>query len=254
MTRHQVGQHNLAKAAGVGRSAVVQWRHGRNLPTLKTAQRLAEALSDDSLLRIVREARTSHCARCGKPFLHDGGGPKKYCSERCLRVAQMLYVPHHELKVDVPADIAKQVRALLVDVETSLGDLEEHQASVALMCEACEPGGFCRTADCPLRPVSPFQLVLERDQRDVRMAVKAPGAWKGKNREAMLVAIRAANARRWARPGEREAQQALMEKRHARMSEDDHQAWIEKIKATKGARKPRTSETAAAAMREVELV
>jgi len=255
MARHQVGQVNLAKAAGVARSAVVQWRHGRNLPTLKTAMRLAESLSDDRLLAIVREARTGHCKRCGKPFLHEGAGPKKYCSERCLRVAQMLTIPPDEFETDVPVDITKRIRVLLIDVETSLGELEEHQASVALMCQACEPGGFCHTADCPLRPVSPLQLLLERDPRDVRMAVKAPGAWKGKSREKMLIAIRAASQRRWARPGAREEAREMMQQRHAQMSEDKHQEWIAKIKATKaGAKQPRINETAAAAMREVEAV
>jgi DNA-binding XRE family transcriptional regulator len=255
MTRHQVGQHNLAKAAGVARSAVVQWRHGRNLPTLKTARRLAEALSDDSLLAIVREARTGHCRRCGKPFLTEGAGPKKYCSERCLRIAQMLYVPADELKTDVPVDVKKRVRALLVDVDTSLGELEEHMAAVALMCNACEPGGLCRTADCPLRPVSPLQLQLDADGYPVQLASKAPGAWKGTSRERMLSGIRAGNARRWAKPGEREAARAVMVKRHAAMSEDEHQDWIAKIKASKAAaRLPKPNEMAAAAMRVVEAV
>jgi len=256
MTRHQVGQNNLAKAAGVARSAVVQWRHGRNLPTLKTAIRLSEALSDDTLLAIVREARTGHCARCGKPFLHEGAGPKKYCSELCLRVTQKLRIPIDEQpRARIKRDVGKRIRVLLADVEVSLHSLEEHQASVALMCLACEPGGFCHTADCPLRPVSPLMLQLERDRKTVRLASKAAGAWKGKSREKMLEAIRAANAKRWARPGERGAAQELMLRRHRAMSEDEHQEWIETIKAAKAeSKRPRINETAAVAMREVEAV
>jgi DNA-binding XRE family transcriptional regulator len=51
MQRRKVGQVVLAAAAHVGRSAVVQWRMGRNLPTMETARRLSEALASPSMRR-----------------------------------------------------------------------------------------------------------------------------------------------------------------------------------------------------------
>jgi len=228
MARHQVGQKRLAKQAGVASSAVAQWRMGRNLPTLATAIRVAESLGDDTLVAIVREGRTKPCARCQKPFLHEGGGPKKYCSERCLVAAQKLRVG---VEPDVPIDVAVRAKAMVADVVASLDELAVHQVAVLEFCRTCEPAGYCQTPACALRPVSPLPLAVAFREPD--FATKAPGAWSPEHRERQLTAIREANAKRWARPGEREAQTELMRARHDAMTPEEHEAWVNRIRQSK---------------------
>jgi DNA-binding XRE family transcriptional regulator len=244
MARRKVGQIPLSKAAKVGRSAVVQWRHGRNLPTLETARRLAEALSEPRLVTICREGRTMNCRRCGREFVHDGGGPRLYCGEMCLRAAQKLARPDINDDVNVPVDVRKRVRAAIVEISLAMDNLAEHQVSIALMCGACEPEGFCRDSRCPLRPVSPLPLRLERE-REAELAVQLPGAWKGRNRERQLTAIREANAIRWATPGQREAHIELMKLRHKSMTEEQRQEWREKISVANKRAKAAPKEPAA---------
>ena len=63
------------------------------------------------------------------------------------------------------------------------------------------------TPDCPLRAFSPLPIEgtfsAQRRGGDLR---RPEGAWGPTNRDRMLEVVRAANERRWAKPGERERQ------------------------------------------------
>lgn len=226
MREHGVGQRRLGELTGCASSAVAQWRMARNLPRLDTAIRLAECLSNDLLAEIVRKARTEDCERCGAPFLNEGGAPKKFCSEECLRLAAKI---RHALEPNTPLrtrlNVAKQ------DLAATATELANHKVSVLAMCRTCEPAGYCRTPACSLRLVSP--LPLAHGLKDVPLATPADGLWGPEHREATLATIRAANARRWSRPGQREQASEAMLRRHAEQSPEEHAAWIRKIKASK---------------------
>src|SRR5579864_7626855 len=144
MREHQVGQRRLGELTGCASSAVAQWRMGRNLPRLDTAIRLAECLSNDLLAEIVREARTETCERCGAPFLNEGGAPKRYCGETCLRIAAKI---RKALAPSTP--LRSQLRAVKADLAATQVELVDLKASVELMCRSCEPAGYCRTTECP---------------------------------------------------------------------------------------------------------
>jgi DNA-binding XRE family transcriptional regulator len=229
MAEHKVGQRRLGKLTGCASSAVAQWRMARNLPRLDTAIRLAECLSNARLAEIVREARTQACLRCGTPFLNEGGAPKKYCSERCLTVAAKI---RNVLGDRTPA--RKKLTAMRADLKATQESLLEFQVSLQEMCRSCEPAGYCRTPGCPLRPVSPLSLAF--GLKDVPLATKAPGAWSPRYREKQLEAIRAGNAIRWAKPGERDAHAERMRERHASHSAEQHEEWVKKIRDTKAMR------------------
>jgi len=226
MREHQVGQRRLGELTGCASSAVAQWRMGRNLPRLDTAIRLAECLSNDLLAEIVREARTETCERCGAPFLNEGGAPKRYCGETCLRIAAKI---RKALAPSTP--LRSQLRAVKADLAATQVELVDLKASVELMCRSCEPAGYCRTTECPLRPVSPLPLAY--GLKDVPLATPAGGAWGPEHRDQMLARMREVNARRWSRPGDRERQSELMLQRHAASTPEEHAAWIEKIKRSK---------------------
>lgn len=229
MAEHKVGQTRLGKLTGCAASAVAQWRMARNLPRLDTAIRLAECLSNERLTDIVREARTQRCLRCGTPFLNEGGAPKKYCSERCLTVAAKI---RNVLGDRTPA--RKKLTAMRADLKATQDELAEHKVSIESMCGSCEPAGYCRTPACPLRLVSPLTLAF--GLKDVPLATKAPGAWSPQHREKQLEAIREANAVRWSKPGERDAQSERMRDRHAQHSVEQHEEWVRKIRETKATR------------------
>ena len=198
----------------------------RNLPRLDTAIRLAECLSNDLLAEIVREARTENCQRCGTPFLNEGGAPKKYCTEECLRIAAKI---RQALASKTP--LRSQLNVAKQDLAATVDELTSHKASVLAMCRTCEPFGYCRTPTCALRLVSPLPLAY--GLKEVSLATPAEGAWGPEHREEMLAVVRRANARRWSKPGEREAQSEAMLQRHATSTPEEHVAWVEKIKKTK---------------------
>lgn len=229
MAEHKVGQRRLAKLTGCASSAIAQWRMARNLPRLDTAIRLAECLSNESLTAIVREARTQRCLRCGTPFLNEGGAPKKYCSARCLTIAQKI---RNVLGDRTPA--RKKLTAALADLKATQVALTELQISVEEMCRSCEPAGYCRIAECPLRPVSPLPLAF--GLKEVPMATPAGGVHGPEHRAKWLEAIRAGNAIRWAKPAEREAQRQMMLARHASHTPEEHEAWVKKIRDAKSIR------------------
>ena len=238
MVARSVSVKRLAEATGSAPSAIATWKDGDNLPRTDTAARLAEALDWPKLAAIVREGRVGSCARCGRAFTNDGGAPKRFCSAECREVDAMLRdrAPVSELADAVRAEVARVhgttavisrkalTRALDVYGRseakrvTRNRSLERRaqtiQAAVDAMCAGCEPAGVCRTPECALRSVSPLSLALQPDKTagEVR---KPEGPWGPLFRDAQLVAIRDANAERWARPGERERASASMAARFA---------------------------------------
>jgi hypothetical protein len=120
------------------------WRTGRMLPRHETAIRLADALSWPRLRTLAEDARRKTCVVDGIAFIDDSGSDnRRYCSTSC-----------HEV-----ADKARSGRPTRVTAAGAERRAERLSAAVVAMCLACEPEGVCRTADCPLRAVSPFRCV-----------------------------------------------------------------------------------------------
>ena len=263
MRARKVGQIRLAEAAGCARSAIPAWRSGRNLPRVGTAAKLAEVLEWPKLTEIARSGRTLTCARCGRPFVNNGGGPARYCSPDCRNVDQQLRRPisgaelaaavrsELERKAGVKGGIPKAPLVAALDhyarrergrtqrVDRLADQVAGYRFVIDEMCHSCEPEGVCRTASCPLRPVSPLALQHGAGVREVR-AVEGP--W-GSHREAQLVAIRAANAERWSRPGEREAMADRSKARFAAMSDEERTEHRRRISAGRASHERHTSVT-----------
>lgn len=237
MLARNVGAKRLSTAIRTGTSAVAVWLAGSNIPRTDTAARLADALDWPKLVDLARAGRSGTCARCGRPFVNEGGAPKRYCTAECREVAGQLRAVSGRatLAQAVGAELdrvhgtnaglsRKTLGAALAEyarsesrrttrsrsLETRLGVI---QMAVDAMCAGCEPLGVCRDGDCALRPVSPLPLALKPDKVAAEIA-PADGAWGEAHRPAMLVTMRAANATRWARPGERERASAAMTERH----------------------------------------
>lgn len=233
MQVRKIGAPTLSKASGATTSGIGLWRAGANLPRLDTALRLAECLDWPQLGAIVRTARSQPCVRCRLPFVNEGGGPKRFCSPGCRLIDEQLRRPTAgvELAMVVRSELerprisrrdlaaaltrynqSESKRRLRIDGQDQvIGSMRE---AVAAMCAGCEPEGTCRTPECALRPISPLPLRDGRQQ--VATARPAEGAHGPTHRAAWLVAQRAANARRWSRPGERE-----------RLAESSRAAWAD---------------------------
>lgn len=197
MAKRKVGRRRLAAVLGMRSSSIIaHWRSGNGLPRVDQAVRLTEALDAPILLTIVESVRMGKCENCAKPFLNEGGGPKRYCSELCRKV-----------KAKVRAGSTPRLRAAVAERR-----LADHRVAVEAMCHACEPDGHCHDRTCALRPVSPLPLIT---MALVEEATPAPGPWgSSRNRTRSLAGIRAGNARRWDRPGERERQSARTTELH----------------------------------------
>jgi hypothetical protein len=50
--------------------------------------------------------------------------------------------------------------------------MDAYSKAIEAFCQACEPDGFCKTADCPLRDVSPLEYRPGREP--LTMATPAP--------------------------------------------------------------------------------
>jgi hypothetical protein len=120
------------------------WRTGRMLPRHGTAVRLAEALSWPRLRILAEEARRKTCVVDGREFIDDSGSDnRRYCSTSCHEVADK-------------GRKGRPTREVAAGAERRAARLV---AAIEAMCRSCEPEGMCRTADCPLRPVSPLPCV-----------------------------------------------------------------------------------------------
>jgi hypothetical protein len=154
MKARGIGRRRLAELMGMKSASIIAWwRAGEGLPRLENAVRLAECLDWDRLVAIVSRVRELPCDNCGNPFVNEGGGPKRYCSERC-----------REVKAKVRAGGTSRGRA-----DVAERALVDHRAAVAAMCRGCEPEGRCHQQACALRPVSPLPLLIDL-RPGVRMA------------------------------------------------------------------------------------
>lgn len=209
----ELGVKQLEKAIGTKSHTQLHWYlNGRNLPRLRQATVLAEALAWPALADIIREARTKVCARDGRAFVDEGGpGNKRFCSARCREAAGRDRARLHHMQSNEAAGYQANEpdRVLVARLEQELervrpgtralsrrevrdalaqyrraapqgrvrqmeGQLEAHLTAVEAMCRSCEPEGLCRNEECPLRSVSPLPYV---PMRDVGLAEKALGRW-----------------------------------------------------------------------------
>lgn len=224
MTERGIGTKTLAPQVGCATSAIAAWRAGQNLPTIKSALRMSEALQAPILLEIARDARSGVCPACGKSWINEGGTPKIYCDERCRNRASIDRARGYVEEPDIA--LVKEIERLTrepgpmrkVEVRAATDafratrnksrriiqarELDRHMGAVEAFCRSCEWDGFCKMPDCELRSVSPLPLEPNLELPDP--AQPAEGAWGPGNRDRMVAAIRGANSKRWSRPGERE--------------------------------------------------
>lgn len=235
MTELEVGQNVVRTAARVSRASVVEFRNGRNLPTLEVALRIAEALNEPRLADIVRRARTFACQRCGRAAINEKGFPKRYCSAACRTLGapgpakrrldddRAMMILRGELLRVGQARKQQIGRALTLLDEArapegkALAVVAGYQEATDAMCRSCEPEGLCRTAECPLRTVSPLPLVA--NDVDVAAARRPPGRWGTPAlRQAQSEAMRA----QWA--GDDERRRRVSEQQRARFATPEQRA------------------------------
>lgn len=262
MTARKVSAQRLAEASGCMKSSIGAWRAEQNLPQPATAARLAEALDWPKLLAIATDARRKECPRCGASYVDStGAGNRSFCSADCRLVDSQLRKPtpairlHEAVRAAADARLAGEAEG--VTLPATLEALREYEsatmrhrdrvdgqerrlravvAGVEAMCRACEPEGLCRTAECPLRAFSPLPTASERTVGRVR----EPEGNQGPTfRESWLAGVRAGNAARWSRPGERERFAAQMADRHASLTPEQRTERGRRISA--GRRKERVA-------------
>jgi len=177
--RHRgASNRGVAVVCGTTEAAVSQWRRGEHLPTLRCANKLAEALHAPDLLTLCVRLRSGTCIVCKGPFT-DESGRRKYCSVRCRTYAAK------GVSVSHPTDA--------------------RQAAIDAYCRSCEPELACRTPRCELRAFSPLPLVtLERvepatrvprwtPERRAATALRSTAYWSDPaNRAKQRLAVRAA--------------------------------------------------------------
>jgi transcriptional regulator with XRE-family HTH domain len=176
MKARGISTNQLAKAIGTSGSAVHQTMRGAHLPTLRTANRLAEALADPELFSLMVTIRTIECAICRRTFVAEAR--RIYCTVECRLLA------------------AKGVSV------TPAAD--QRQLAIEAFCRECEPEGACRDGSCVLRAFSPLPLVPLETVRLAERAVRwtADRRWRQgersreywsqpANRAAQSIAIRA---------------------------------------------------------------
>lgn len=216
MRRKGIGKVPLAQAAGVGKSAIGEYRRGRNLPTRQTAARLATALHSPKLLAIVEEARRGSCASCGVPVWQDYGRPTLYCSVACRSVGGAL---RH----------AARRRGTRADRELLTGTLAVYRDALASFCGMCPDNedGACRNSDCPFWSLTPLRT--NGSEKEARLAAPAEPytAEASANRTAGL---RRAHAER---PEWGEQTGRLTRERHAAMTDGEREAWRQSISAAR---------------------
>lgn len=191
MTKRQMRPFHLFKAAGGGFShySFDAWLHGRALPRLDRAIKLAEILDWPDLVEIVREGRTGNCQRpgCDRTFVTETGKSRLYCSPRCYKLVHEYDLSFAHARRRKLGGEAAVLHAQAAEGRAAVEELGELRRSVAAMCTECEPEGYCRTPACPLRVVSPLPLARAQiTSREGR--VKAKDSWAFKPKEVARVA------------------------------------------------------------------
>ncbi len=154
MTERGVTTRQLADMLGCSQNLVISARKPTWRPVHHFAVAMAEALTCDRLAELSLAANTRTCLHCRATFVitRTHGTERRYCSKGCQVNAAHAYQRRLE------RDKATRERSRrLLDERLTL-----HQEAVAAFCKGCEPEGLCRTAECPLRSVSPLPLARVR--------------------------------------------------------------------------------------------
>jgi DNA-binding XRE family transcriptional regulator len=138
-------QRGFARTNDVGRSRLANWVTGSSVPSVETAERIADALMWPKLADLARAAYRINCGGCGQEFTALTNGPARYCSEACRR--------YHTKLAGASRDLSRAV------LERQAA---RYATAIAAMCAACEPSGLCRTADCPLQVAGVSPLAVAR--------------------------------------------------------------------------------------------
>lgn len=144
LAKRRMPKRELAREAGVTRSAIRNYLAGLNLPTFQTAERIAEALDWPGLMEVLARTREYVCPIDKRRFVFNGQSRRTYCSPECQHVAEK----------------QRSGRKTRQAADGAIRRLQLVQGAVDAMCRSCEPEGRCRTGDCPLRAVSPLPLVM----------------------------------------------------------------------------------------------
>jgi hypothetical protein len=181
MNARKMRPFHLFKKAGGGFSHFQfdAWLHGRALPRLDRAIKLAEVLDWPALVEITREGRTGTCQRpgCGKTYITETGKSRMYCSPRCYRLVHEYDLSFAHAQRRKLGSEEAVLHAQAAEGRARLEELEELRRSVAGMCKECEPEGYCRTAACPLRIVSPLPLARAHVESRENRRLKQPDRW-----------------------------------------------------------------------------
>lgn len=240
MRARDIPMKEVAKAAGVGSTALDHYRVGATLPKTATALAIAEVLDWPKLARIIVEARTFVCARsgCGRSYRHEGGGPHKFCSPSCAHQAKVQRIASRRLRQAGQTGDGRHSAAAIARLRSAARIADERaiaaETAIGAWCDECEPGGLCRQADCPLRAFSPLPLAtregtgLTRTHAQIRVETVRKAA----------PAQSAAMMMRWADPAFRERQTALVSAAVARQTPEQRAARGRAIAASKAARSP----------------
>lgn len=230
-----VSLKELERTLTVGHTTLWNYRFGRSLPKLAVATSLAIALDWPKLRDLVVKARTRTCRRdgCGVTFVNDvGSEAKKYCSVMCGRVAVNIKQAETRARSAGQTGSFQTRRAHIQRLRAAVRFADDRSRlltdAIAEMCLGCEPEGLCRTAGCPLRDFSPLPLAGRRDVVPSTTFETRRRSWTPERKDNQ----RDANARRWARPGEREAQSERTAAMHARRTPDEVAAIASKAKAS----------------------
>lgn len=135
----------LGEAVGKDRRTVANWRKGDYLPDTDTAYRIAAALAEPALYKMVVRRRSGTCRYCGSATVAISNRPRVWCNATCR-------------------DRFRYHRTPRVSPEAK---------AIAAMCRECEPEGACFTSDCPLRDWSPFPLAP-----DAVLPMAPTGRWR----------------------------------------------------------------------------
>lgn len=183
MTARKMRPFHIFKRAGGGFShySFNAWLHGRSLPRLDRAIKLAEVLDWPQLAQIAREGRTGTCQRpgCNRTFITETGKSRMYCSPRCYKLVHEYDLSFSHAKRKKLGSEAAVLHQQAAEGRAVVKELGELRRSVAAMCHECEPEGYCRTPACPLRVVSPLPLARAAiASREARIRDKDRWAFK----------------------------------------------------------------------------
>lgn len=231
--------NELARSIGIGRTALDHYRSGSVLPKTATATAMAQALDWPQLRELIAQARTFVCARpgCSRTFRNEGGGPRRYCSGSCVRMAEAQRNASRRLRQAAHKDDGRVRAAATAQLRSAARIADERavmaETAIAAMCASCEPDGLCRDGDCPLRAFSPLPLATfrhghPRTDFEVRREIG--------RRPEVRAARSAAMTANHADPEFKARQSAAIRARVAQRTPAEREVWIANIRAGKARR------------------